>query len=41
MSRQAMEKELALSPGMFNLWLITVRFVTPVAVAVVFIYNLI
>lgn len=40
MSRQAMEKELALSPGMFNLWLITVRFVTPVAVAVVFIYNL-
>ena len=40
MSREAMEKELALSPGMFNLWLITVRFVTPVAVAVVFIYNL-
>jgi len=40
MSRQAMERELALSPAMFNLWLITVRFITPVAVAVVFIYNL-
>ncbi|WP_297791502.1 sodium-dependent transporter [uncultured Marinobacter sp.] len=40
MSRQAMEKELSLSPAMFNLWFVTVRFVTPVAVAVVFIYNL-
>jgi len=25
---------------MINLWFITVRFVTPVAVAIVFIYNL-
>ncbi|MEQ9544549.1 MAG: sodium-dependent transporter [Marinobacter sp.] len=40
MSRKAMENELSLSPGMFNLWFVTVRFVTPVAVAVVFIYNL-
>lgn len=40
MSRQAMENELSLSPAMFNLWLVTVRFITPVAVAVVFIYNL-
>jgi NSS family neurotransmitter:Na+ symporter len=40
MSRQAMENELSLSPAMFNLWFITVRFVTPVAVAIVFIYNL-
>ena len=40
MSRQAMENELSLSPTMFNLWFITVRFVTPVAVAIVFIYNL-
>ncbi len=40
MSRQAMENELSLSPAMFNLWFVTVRFVTPVAVAVVFIYNL-
>ncbi|MEC7814702.1 MAG: sodium-dependent transporter [Pseudomonadota bacterium] len=41
MSREAMERELALSPGMFNLWFVTLRFITPVAVAVVFIYNLV
>lgn len=41
MSRPAMEKELALSPGLFNLWFVTVRFITPVAVGIVFIYNLI
>jgi len=40
MSKPAMEKELALSPGMFNLWFVTVRFITPIAVGVVFIYNL-
>lgn len=40
MSRQAMENELALSPAMFKLWFVTVRFITPIAVAVVFIYNL-
>ena len=41
MSREAMEQELSLSPGMFNLWFVTLRFITPVAVAVVFIYNLV
>ncbi|EMP56149.1 sodium-dependent transporter family protein [Marinobacter santoriniensis NKSG1] len=40
MSRQAMEKELALSAPAFKLWYVTVRFVTPIAVATVFIYNL-
>jgi len=28
MSKPAMEKELALSPGTFNLWFVTVRFIT-------------
>ena len=40
MSKPAMEKELALSPGTFNQWFVTVRFITPIAVGVVFIYNL-
>ena len=40
MSRQAVEKELALSPGAFRLWHGTLRFVPPVAVAAVFVYNL-
>ncbi|AKO53463.1 transporter [Marinobacter psychrophilus] len=40
MSREAMEKELALSKPMFRLWYITVRYITPVAVGAVFIYNL-
>ena len=40
MSRQAVKKELALSPGAFRLWHGTLRFVTPVAVAAVFVYNL-
>jgi NSS family neurotransmitter:Na+ symporter len=40
MSRQALEKELSLSRGAFSLWYTTLRFITPVAVAVVFIYNL-
>jgi NSS family neurotransmitter:Na+ symporter len=35
-----MEKELALSAPAFKLWYVTVRFVTPIAVATVFIYNL-
>ncbi|MBN7771046.1 sodium-dependent transporter [Marinobacter daepoensis] len=41
MSKPAMQKELDLSPGVFNLWFVTVRFITPVAVGIVFIYNLI
>lgn len=40
MSRQAMENQLSLSPSMFSLWFTTIRFITPVAVAVIFIYNL-
>ncbi|QSP94699.1 sodium-dependent transporter [Marinobacter salinisoli] len=40
MSRQAVENELSLSEPMFRLWYTTVRYFTPVAVAVVFIYNL-
>ncbi|TNF00278.1 MAG: sodium-dependent transporter, partial [Gammaproteobacteria bacterium] len=41
MSKQAMKNELSLSESSFKLWLTTVRFITPVAVAIVFIYNLI
>lgn len=40
MPRQAVENELSLSAQMFKLWYITVRYITPVAVATVFIYNL-
>ncbi len=40
MSREAVEKELALSGPMFRLWYLTIRYFTPVAVAAVFIYNL-
>lgn len=40
MSKEAVEQELALSEPMFKLWYVTIRFFTPVAVAVVFIYNL-
>ncbi|MGO1502781.1 MAG: sodium-dependent transporter [Marinobacter sp.] len=40
MSRKAMESELALSQPMFRLWYITVRYITPVAVGTVFVYNL-
>ncbi|KEF31421.1 Sodium-dependent transporter family protein [Marinobacter nitratireducens] len=41
MSKQAMKNELSLSDSSFKLWLTTVRFITPVAVSIVFIYNLI
>lgn len=40
MSRQALESELATSPGAFKLWYNTLRYFTPVAVAAVFVYNL-
>ena len=40
MSRQALQNELSLSESGFKLWYNTLRFVTPVAVLVVFIYNL-
>jgi NSS family neurotransmitter:Na+ symporter len=40
LSRDVVESELALSAPSFRLWYATVRYVTPVAVAAVFIYNL-
>ncbi|MBP0047278.1 sodium-dependent transporter [Marinobacterium sp. AK62] len=40
MSKQALENELSLSAGGFSLWYNTLKFVTPIAVLVVFIYNL-
>lgn len=41
MSRQALEKELSLHGPWFGLWYGVLRYVTPVAVAIVFIYNLV
>ncbi|WP_010324894.1 sodium-dependent transporter [Marinobacterium stanieri] len=40
MSKQALQNELSLSEGGFNLWYNTLKFITPVAVLVVFLYNL-
>ena len=40
MSRQALENELSLSAPIFRLWYVTIRFITPVAVSAVFLYNL-
>lgn len=39
-SRQALENELSMSAGGFALWHNVLRYFTPVAVAIVFIYNL-
>ncbi|MDX1635620.1 MAG: sodium-dependent transporter [Marinobacter sp.] len=41
MSQKALREELAMADGTFNLWYRTLRYFTPVAVLVVFIYNLI
>lgn len=41
MSKQALENELSLSSAGFGLWYNTIRYFTPIAVAVVFIYNLV
>ncbi|WP_404367285.1 sodium-dependent transporter [Marinobacter sp.] len=41
MTREALESELAMPAGGFSLWYNTIRYVTPIAVAVVFIYNLV
>jgi NSS family neurotransmitter:Na+ symporter len=41
MSRQALESELGMSPGTFSVWYRVLRYFTPVAVAVVFVYNLV
>lgn len=40
LSRQALENELSMSPRGFAVWHNVLRFFTPVAVAIVFIYNL-
>ncbi len=40
MSKQALKNELSLSDSSFKLWYNTLRYLTPVAVLVVFIYNL-
>ncbi|MBA4503715.1 sodium-dependent transporter [Marinobacterium marinum] len=40
MSKQALQNELSLSAGSFRLWHNTLKFVTPIAVLVVFFYNL-
>lgn len=39
-ARETMKSDLALENGAFTLWYNLIRFVTPVAVAVVFFYNL-
>ncbi|WP_188862652.1 sodium-dependent transporter [Marinobacterium nitratireducens] len=41
MARQALENELSLRGPWFGLWYGVLRYVTPVAVAIVFIYNLV
>lgn len=41
MSRQELQSELSMSPAMFTAWHRILRYFTPVAVAVVFIYNLV
>lgn len=40
MSRQALRKELSLSDGQFRVWYGVLKYVTPLAVLAVFIYNL-
>lgn len=39
-ARESLQVDLALQGGRFNLWYNLIRFVTPVAVAAVFVYNL-
>ncbi|WP_166260393.1 sodium-dependent transporter [Marinobacter salicampi] len=41
MTRQALQDELAMGSGTFSLWYNTLRYFTPVAVLVVFVYNLV
>lgn len=40
-AKESLKSELALEGGQFALWYNLIRFVTPVAVAVVFVYNLV
>jgi NSS family neurotransmitter:Na+ symporter len=41
MARETLEQELSMSPAAFSLWYHALRYFAPVAVAVVFVYNLI
>ena len=41
LSRRVLEEELSMSPAVFNAWYRVLRYFTPIAVAVVFIYNLV
>ncbi|MEX0603787.1 MAG: sodium-dependent transporter [Marinobacter sp.] len=41
MTRETLEQELSMSPAAFSLWYRTLRYFAPVAVAVVFVYNLV
>jgi len=40
-ARESLQSELVMKGGSFTLWYNLIRFVTPVAVAVVFVYNLV
>ena len=40
-ARESLQKDLLLDGGAFSLWYNLIRFVTPIAVAVVFVYNLV
>lgn len=40
-SRRALEEELSMSPAVFTAWYRVLRYFTPIAVGIVFIYNLV
>ena len=39
-AKESLKSDLALQGGAFSLWYNLLRFVTPIAVAIVFVYNL-
>ena len=39
-AKESLKSDLALQGGAFTLWYNLIRFVTPIAVAIVFVYNL-
>jgi NSS family neurotransmitter:Na+ symporter len=39
-AKESLKSDLALQGGAFTLWYNLIRFVTPIAVAIVFFYNL-
>lgn len=41
LSRKVLEEELSMSPAVFTAWYRVLRYFTPIAVAIVFIYNLV